>query len=92
MVEKKAVIRNKAGIHCRPSSVIMAEMEKHPNVSVKIISDKGESSMHSILELLSLGLQSGDEVRICASGENEAAVCDIFCELFEREFDFPPKN
>ncbi len=91
MLEKKVVIRNRAGIHCRPSGVIMSEKEKFPGTSFKIISANGTAGLTSILELLALGLQLGDEVTVQASGGNERAALDTIAALFEKEFDFPPK-
>lgn len=89
MVEKTVEIRNKAGIHCRPSSVIMAEIDKFPGTEFKLISDNGTAGMHSILELLSLGLQQGDRVILQASGNDEENACTVIAALLETEFDFP---
>lgn len=92
MVEKKVVIRNRAGIHCRPSGVIISEAEKFAGTEFKLISENGTSSMQSILELLSLGLQQGDEARLQARGGEEERACEAIANLLEKEFDFPPKN
>ena len=48
--------------------------------------------MHSILELLALGLQQGDEPTLQATGENESEAIEIIAAAFEREYDFPPQN
>lgn len=92
MREKSVEIKNRAGIHCRPSSVIMAEIDKFPGTDFKLISENGTSSMHSILELLSLGLQQGDEVTVQASGKDEENACSAIAALLEKEYDFPPKH
>jgi len=92
MVEKTVVIKNKAGIHCRPSSIIIGETEKHKDTAFRLLADSGSSSMMSILELLSLGLQQGDEVRLQAVGGDEEAACAAVAALLEKEYDFPPKQ
>ena len=92
MVAKKVVIKNRAGIHCRPSSAIMAEVDKFPDVSFELRAESGTASMHSILELLALGLQQGDEATLHATGKNEAEAIEIIAAAFEREYDFPPQN
>ena len=89
MLEKKVVIRNTAGIHCRPSSVIVSEKEKFSDVSFKVISANGTTDLSGILELLALGLQCGDEVTLQVSGENEAEALEAMSALFAKEFDFP---
>lgn len=89
MVEKKIVIRNTAGIHCRPSSVIISEKEKYPEVRFKVVSANGSSELGGILELLALGLQCGDEITLQASGGNENEALEALAGLFSKEFDFP---
>ena len=90
MLEKKIVIRNTAGIHCRPSSLIIAEKEKFSGVDFKVISENGTTELNGILELLALGLQCGDEVTLQVSGADEEAAMDAVASLFAKEFDFPP--
>ncbi len=92
MVEKTVEIKNRAGIHCRPSSVIMAEVDKFPGTEFKLISESGTAGMHSILELLSLGLQQGDKAVLQTSGADEENACATIAALLEKEFDFPPKQ
>jgi phosphocarrier protein len=91
MVEKTVTINNKAGIHCRPSSVILQEVEKFPGHTFEVTSDKGSCGLSSILELLAIGLQFGDKVTVKVSGPDEEKACEKFAELFAYEFDFPPQ-
>ena len=91
MVEKTVTIQNRDGIHCRPSSAILTAVAEFPKTSFKIICDHGDSDLSSILSLLSLGLQKGDEVLITAEGENAEIACKRVADLFEFEFDFPPR-
>jgi phosphocarrier protein HPr len=93
MIEKTAIVRNKAGIHCRPSSaILMAAMEYIGDHEIEVTTQHGSSGLKSILELLSLGIQCGDSVSIKVSGPKETELCDKLAELFAHEFDFPPKN
>ncbi|OGV31303.1 MAG: hypothetical protein A2020_01370 [Lentisphaerae bacterium GWF2_45_14] len=91
MIEKKVKIKNKAGIHCRPSSVILTTVEEFPGHKFEVISEKGNCGLQSILELLSLGLQYGDTVTIRTLGPDEEKACTKIAGLFEYEFDFPPR-
>ncbi len=89
MVEKVVTIKNHAGIHCRPSSVILEAVGKYSGVQFKVIAPSGESDLSSILALLSLGLHANDQATLQVSGENEAEIIEEIASLFEYEFDFP---
>ncbi len=92
MTEKKTVVENKAGIHCRPSSMIMLAVQEYPGCSISVRSTKGETKLDSILSLISLGLEKGDELTVAADGEDEAKACERIADLFAHEFDFPPRE
>jgi len=91
MVEKTVVIKNKAGIHCRPSSVILSAVEEYQGHKFYLYSQKGNTELNSILALLAIGLQYGDTITLKAEGPNESAAADRLAELFAHEFDFPPR-
>lgn len=88
MFEKKITVRNNAGIHCRPSSLIISEAEKFPGHTFSLNSVRGTSSLTSILDLLALGLQSGDTATLRVSGPQEQDAGAKIAELLEREYDF----
>jgi phosphotransferase system HPr (HPr) family protein len=88
MTEVKAVIKNHAGIHCRPTAVITQAAEE-VSVPVTVRSPTGSCQIGSALELLMLGLDEGTEITIAVDGPDEKAVAAQFKELFETEFDFP---
>ena len=88
MFEKKIQIQNKAGIHCRPSSMIMGVVEQFPDHEFCIESDRGASSLQSILDLLALGLQFKDYATLRVSGPREQEAGEQLAELFERVYDF----
>lgn len=91
MTEKTVVVKNKAGIHCRPSSEILSAVEKYPGVSFGVKTAKGDCELTSILSLLSLGIQCGDEVTLKVEGPGEETACEEIAGLFSYEFDFPPR-
>lgn len=63
--------------------------QEHPECRFAVTSHKGESELDSILSLLGMGLERGDQVVVRAEGKDEAAACARMAELFGREFDFP---
>ena len=92
MVEKEIEIKNKAGIHCRPSSLIIQKVLEFPDCSFEATCSKGESDLTSILSLISLGIEKGEKVKITVDGSDEEEACEKIAELFAHEFDFPPKG
>lgn len=92
MKEREFTIKNRAGIHCRPSGEILNVLNKnYPGHEVEIIYN-GETTeiTGSMLSLISLGLAFGATGILRINGpEEEKAICEIG-DLFEHEFDCPP--
>ena len=91
MTERKAVVRNAHGIHCRPSAVIVKAAEAYEG-TILVRSNNGEADCRSIMGLLCLGLEEGAEVVVCATGPDEETMAGKLVELFETRFDFPPRE
>lgn len=84
-----ALIKNEAGIHCRPSTHILKALVDCP-ASVKIIkAGEGESDLSSMLSLMMLGLTCGSEVLVEVSGPDEEIWCRKVVDLLETVYDFP---
>ena len=94
MREREVVIHNKAGIHCRPSGVILrAIQEEFPHHAVTVRRSDGEASeVNSILSLISLCLMCGDRATLTVEGPEEERAIQRLGDLFEYEFDFPPRT
>jgi len=88
MVEIKAVIKNKAGIHCRPTAEIVKAVAEYDGI-ITVIAESGSCEVGSALELLMLGLEHGAEISIQIEGPDEEAAAPRFKKLFETNFDFP---
>jgi len=91
MVEKTAIIKNANGIHCRPSAVIIKEAQDYAG-DITVTAASGEADLRSVISLLCLGLGEGATVTIQVDGPNEEAFCSRLVELFETQFDFPPRD
>ena len=88
MFENTIHVQTRAGIHCRPSSMIISEAMKYPGNEFQLTSARGKSSLTSILDLLALGLQCGDSAVLRITGPQEQEAGPKIVELLEREFDF----
>lgn len=90
MVEAPAIVTNAAGIHCRPSAVIIKEVMNYPGV-IHVTANSRESDLRSVMSLLALGLQQGTTLTIRVSGPDEEVFCRKLVALFQTHFDFPPR-
>ncbi len=91
MTQRSAVIQNKAGIHVRPSGVIMGEISGYGG-TISLEADGVSVELTSIMALLSLGLVQGSKVLVRVEGENEEAEAEQIAALLERNFDFPGRE
>ncbi len=90
MFKGTAVIQNEAGIHCRPSAVLVREGMAYSG-TILVQADSGSCTLTSALECLMLGLEQGTEISIQVSGPDEDVFGAKLVELFETIFDFPPQ-
>ncbi len=91
MIKGKAIINNNAGIHVRPSGVIIGEIGTYKGEILFSINDT-TVELTSVMSLLTLGLMKGDEVEISVTGSDEEKICTKVKELMERIYDFPPRQ
>lgn len=85
MVEKKVLIKNKTGIHARPSSMIVQEANKYSS-EVAIVKDGNEVNAKSIMGIMSLGITKSTEITIKAEGTDAQDAVDALVKLVEGGF------
>lgn len=90
MKTAKAVIKNKMGIHVRPSGEIIAKTQSYSG-TIFLKSKDLELQLNSIMDLLALGLQEGDELEISVTGPDEEIFVQELVELFQYNYDFSPQ-
>ena len=93
MQERKVTIRNSAGIHCRPSGVILTAIKNEfPDHRFQLTAPNGETAeLDSILALISLALTKGSVAHLQVEGVDEEKAIVRIGDLLEHEFDFPPR-
>lgn len=91
MTKNKAVIKNNAGIHVRPSGVIIGEIGTYAGKIVLTVNNNSVE-LNSVMSLLTLGMMKDDEVGIEVTGNGEEKICSLVKELMERIYDFPPRQ
>ena len=87
MSERQVTIGSKVGLHARPAS-LFAKAVKDAGVPVKIAKDgKPPVNAASLLSLLTLGAEFGEQVTLSAEGEGAETVLDELAAMLGRELD-----
>ncbi|MGH3386418.1 MAG: HPr family phosphocarrier protein [Nocardioidaceae bacterium] len=85
--ERRVVVASRAGLHARPAAVF-ARAAGELSVSVQIAKDgMAPVDAASILALMTLGANEGDEVVLTAEGDGAEAALDTLAGLLGRELD-----
>jgi phosphocarrier protein len=86
MVEQTITIQNRAGIHARPSAMLVQTAKDFQS---NIYLEKGNDRINgkSIMGILTLGASFGTELKVIAEGEDEQAALEAMVNLFNRKFE-----
>lgn len=86
MAERTVQIASAHGLHARPASLFVQAATK-AGTPVQLI--KGDRSVNaaSILGVISLGIDHGDEVTLTADGDDAEAVLDLLVDLLVTDHD-----
>jgi len=85
VIEKKIVIKNRAGIHARPAALLVQTANMF---SSKIFIKKDLETINgkSIMGIITLGATYKTELIIIADGSDEAEAVAAIARLFENKF------
>ncbi|MCE1194932.1 HPr family phosphocarrier protein [bacterium] len=86
MVELETTIKNRAGIHARPSALIAQTAVKFAS---RIFLEKSGNRINakSIMGIITLAASFGSKIKIIAEGTDEQAAADAIKVLFESGFN-----
>jgi len=86
MAERTVQIASEHGLHARPASLFTQAATR---AGIPVLLAKGEKSVNaaSILGVISLGIDHGDEVTLSADGDGADAVLDSLAELLTIDHD-----
>lgn len=85
MTSRNVLVQNKIGFHARPVSLLV-ETGKIFKSSITVEKDGQTADIRSIVSLMKLRVKMGDEVVVCAQGEDEADAVRAIVELIESKF------
>ena len=86
MTERIVKVINRAGIHARPSALLVQTTK---NYKSNIYIEKGSDRINakSIMGIITLGATYGTELKLIADGPDEEAAVEIMVKLFESKFE-----
>ncbi|MCL2411507.1 MAG: HPr family phosphocarrier protein [Treponema sp.] len=86
MTEKIVKVVNRAGIHARPSAILVQATK---NFKCNIYFEKGSIKINakSIMGIITLGAAYGTELKIITDGEGEESAAETIVKLFESKFE-----
>ena len=88
MLKRELTVRNKAGIHTRPSSMIVRTAAKYQS-EVWLSKDGYEINAKSIIRVMTLAAEQGATLTLSVDGPDEAEAADAMEQLFEEGFGEP---
>ena len=86
MTERMVKVINRAGIHARPSALLVQTTK---NFESNIFFEKNSDRINakSIMGIITLGAGYGAEVKIIAEGADEKEAVEALAKLFESKFE-----
>ena len=86
MLEKDIVVSNKAGVHARPSALIVKTASQFDS-EVFLTCEGTEVNAKSIMSVMMRAAAMGSVVRIRTEGSDEDKALDAITALFDNKFN-----
>ena len=86
MIEKTVTVVNRAGIHARPSALLVQTTK---NFSSNIYFERSTNRINakSIMGVITLGAAYGTVIKIVIDGDDEDDAMEALVKLFESKFE-----
>jgi phosphocarrier protein HPr len=85
--ERKVAVASQSGLHARPAAVFVKAAAEQPTKVTIRKPDGDPVDASSILSIMTLGGEQGDEVILSADGQHADAALDALVALLERDLD-----
>ncbi|MTI69827.1 MAG: HPr family phosphocarrier protein [Firmicutes bacterium] len=85
-MKKTIKLTNESGLHARPAGVLVNEAKKY-DCDVEINYKDKTVNAKSIMNLLSLGINSGSEISIITNGSDEKKALEAIVNILENELN-----
>ena len=83
-IERTVALKSKSGLHARPASLFVQQAKGFAS-QITLLKDEKRANGKSILALLTLGAEQGDQVILTASGEDAELAVSKLVALLEQD-------
>ncbi len=84
MMERTVTLRSKSGLHARPAAIFV-QRAKGFRSKITLTKNEKTADAKSILAILTLGAEQGDQVSLKADGEDAEVAVDKLGSLLEED-------
>ena len=85
MVEREVTVRNRAGLHTRPASMLVRTASQFES-EIFLRRDNYEINGKSVIGVMTLAAEQGATLDLIVDGEDENEAVEAIAELFEDGF------
>ena len=85
MIQREVVVKNRAGLHTRPASMIVRTASRF-DADVYIQKDNYEINGKSVIGVMTLAAEQGAKLTLIFDGEDEEEAAEAVVNLFEEGF------
>lgn len=85
MIQREVTVRNRAGIHTRPASMLVRTASKF-DADVYLQRDNYEINGKSVIGVMTLAAEQGARITLVVDGEDEEEAAQALVQLFEDGF------
>ena len=85
MIEREVTVRNRAGIHTRPASMLVKTASQFES-EVYLRRDNYEINGKSVIGVMTLAAEQGAILTLVVDGDDEEEAANVITELFEDGF------
>jgi len=85
MIEREVTVRNRAGLHTRPASMLVKTASQF-DADVLLRRDNYEINGKSVIGVMTLAAEQGATLHLIVDGDDEEEAADALVDLFEDGF------
>jgi len=91
MIEKEVIIKNKYGLHARPSAAFVQAASQFAS-DITLINDDKIANGKSIISLMVLAAECGAKIILKTSGKDETEAMDALVKLVANKFNIKEED
>jgi phosphocarrier protein len=85
MIEREVTVRNRAGLHTRPASMLVKTASQFDS-EIFLRRDNYEINGKSVIGVMTLAAEQGATLDLIVEGEDEEQAADAIADLFQDGF------